>query len=103
MTDIGNVRENIRARIESKGYDLDSVELVEMRGEYNPDLLGSYCEGLFRTADGEYFKCGEGTTSSPYQQRAGLLVTAGTKLIAVTPEQAQEWLDNPVSYPGMDA
>lgn len=95
------VSENMRKHIENKGYNFDDVELVEIRGKMDPDLLGSYCEALFKTKDGAYLKCGEGTTSSPYQVRAGLLVTSGVKVFEITPDQAQEWLDTPVKYPGV--
>ncbi len=95
------ISENMRKQIEVKGYVFEEVEMIEFRGKFDTDLLGSYCEALFRTKDGAYFICGEGTTSSPYQKRAGLLITNGTKLRELTSEEAQKWLDNPVTYPGL--
>ena len=103
MATINDISDNMKKQIEKHGYDLDSVELLELRGKFDPAVMGSFCEGMFKTADGAYFKCGEGMTKSPYEHRAGLLVRAGTKLFAQTEEQAMEWLENKdlSIYPGL--
>lgn len=89
-----NISENMKRCIEAKGYDLASVELLELRGKFDPKVVGSFTEGVFKASDGSYFKCGEGMPKSNYEQRAGLLVRPGTRLFQITEAEAQEWLDN---------
>lgn len=103
MASLGDISDKMKRQIEAYGYDLDTVELLELRGKFDPAVIGSFCEGMFKTADGAYFKCGEGMTKSPYEQRSGLLVRAGTKLFTQTEEQAREWLENKdlSMYPGL--
>lgn len=89
-----NISEAMKNQIIAKGYDLDDVELLEMRGKFDEQVVGSYTEGVFKAGDGSYFKCGEGMPKSNYELRAGLLVRAGTKLFEITEEEATEWLQN---------
>ncbi|HIS40870.1 MAG TPA: hypothetical protein IAC12_08605 [Candidatus Aphodovivens avistercoris] len=89
-----DISENMKRCITSKGFDLDDVELLEIRGKFDPQVVGSFTEGVFKAGDGRYFKCGEGMPKSNYEQRAGLLVRAGTRLFEITEAEAQEWLDN---------
>lgn len=89
-----DISENMKRQIVSRGYDLDDVELLEIRGRFDPKVVGSFTEGVFKTSDGAFFKCGEGMPKSNYEQRAGLLVRPGTRLFELAPEEAQEWLDN---------
>lgn len=89
-----DISENMKRQITSKGYDLDDIELLDLRGKMDQSVVGSYTEGVFKTGDGRYFKCGEGMPKSNYEQRAGLLVRAGTKLFEMTEQEAQEWLAN---------
>ena len=103
MPSINDISDKMKNQIKASGYDPDEVELLELRGKFDPAVMGSFVEGMFKAPDGSYFKCGEGMTKSPYEQRAGLLVRAGTKLFPQTEEQAQEWLDNKdlSIYPGL--
>jgi hypothetical protein len=94
MAGIDGISTNMRKQIEAKGYALDDLELLALRGVFDPTVIGSFTEGLFKTGDNRYFICGEGMTKSPYELRAGLLVRAGTKLFEKTEEEAQAWLAN---------
>lgn len=89
-----DISENMKRCITSKGYDLDDVELLDLRGKFDPKVVGSFTEGVFKTGDGRYFKCGEGMPKSNYELRAGLLVRAGTRLFELTEDEAKEWIDN---------
>lgn len=93
MAGLEAVSANMQKQIVAKGYDLDEVELLEMRGRFDEKQPGSFTEGLFKTKQGAYFKCGEGAPKSPYELRAGLLVRAGTRLFELSEEDALKWLD----------
>lgn len=89
-----DISDAMKNQIQAKGYDLDDVELLEIRGKFDPNVVGSFTEGVFKTGDGRYFKCGEGMPKSNYELRAGLLVRQGTKLFEMTEDEANEWLAN---------
>ena len=102
MADLGSLSEAMVDAILDEGFELEEIEmLADLRGIFDPKVEGSYTESVFKTADGEYFKCGEGQTGSPYESRMGLLRRAGARIFDITQEEAEAWLasDDMSIYP----
>ena len=95
MADLNSLSQTMKDAILDEGLEMNEIEmLADLRGIFDPKVEGSYTESVFKTADGEYFKCGEGQTGSPYESRMGLLRRAGARIFDITKEEAEAWLAN---------
>lgn len=80
--------------IDGKKYDTETATLLaEYSNDYPPGDFSSIEEALYLTSKGAYFLAGEGGAATRYSKPVGKACTGGTKIIALTKEEALAWCE----------